>query len=43
LAEKQCKTTSTELSDKLNIQASMVSKIKAGEVKQTDYLKTIIE
>jgi len=42
LAEKHCKTTSTELADKLNIQVSMVSKIKAGETKQTEYLKEII-
>ncbi|OGO82296.1 MAG: hypothetical protein A2Y18_01295 [Clostridiales bacterium GWD2_32_19] len=41
LAKKHCKTTSTELADKLNIQVSMVSKIKAGEIKQTEYLKEI--
>ena len=42
LAVKHCETTSTELANKLNLQVSMISKIKAGEVMRTDYMEEII-
>jgi len=43
LAIKHCKTTSTELAKKLNLQVSMVSKIKAGETMKTKYMEEIIK
>ena len=38
LAEKNCKTTSTELANKLNISISRISKIRAGEIMTTIHM-----
>ncbi|MFA5524102.1 MAG: transposase [Tissierellales bacterium] len=43
LGEKYTNITSTELANKLRIPLSMVSKIKSGESKRTEYVENIIE
>ncbi|HAN09338.1 MAG TPA: transposase [Clostridiales bacterium] len=42
LAEKNCKTSSTELANKLNIPISRISKIRAGEIMMTVYMDEVI-
>lgn len=43
ISEKYSNTTGTELARKLNIPISMVSKIKSGESKRTEYVDNIIQ
>lgn len=43
LSEKYCNASNKILVQKLNISSSMISKIKSGDSKATDYVKEVIE